>query len=397
MTDWISGIKESAKQAWPVLEQGADQVKDKAKEAAGLWLDWHKLPSKVLDSIGKPAASAAGPAKTQACAKKPAFLAAMLLDAKSEAFYEPPLQGVLQGKGKTALWIRHHMLTHLRESGDGDKFLAALLACKREGVACVWNEVLERLGVTDEARPHMVEKLVDETSWVALTLMKDRVKAAVLGRIDAALDRAGRTAEDAGCAERVTDFLLLLKNHESRKAALETMGFSGSDARDLADLMAGKGEASAPEVKAALEAHAAGQAAHLQEVRDKIGLMPLGKFDALLDFQVQRDEILEGLGGEKVKGSFLSQELLKAKADAAAGRIVTKTVKVGCEIGSFFILGALLPPAAALGPGALAEVLLHGGEVLFHAPLLLHTIMESYETCVDWKLLADLGIDSSAM
>jgi len=396
MTDWVSGIKESAEQKWPAAQQAAEDVKEKAKETAKLWVDWHPLPLKVFDSIEKSVMPGAVPKKTAGGAKKPAFLSAMLLDEKSEAFYEPPLQGILQGKGKTALWIRHDMLTHLRESGTGDKFLAALLACKREGVECVWNEVLERLGIPEEARPDMVDRLVSETSWVALTLMQDRTQAAVLGKIDAALETAGKIDGDPGYAGKVADFLFLMQKNESRKMALEKMGLSGSEAEKLAALMAGKGEAAAPQVRAALKACASGYVERLEEVRDKVAVMPLGKYNAFLDFQTQRDGILEGLGGEKVKGSFLSQELLKAKFDAAAARIVSKTVKLGCEVGSFVILFALLPPAAALGPGALAKVLLHGGEVLIHGPEILHTVKEAYDGYVDWKLLVNLGVDSSA-
>jgi hypothetical protein len=397
MTDWISGIKESARETWENMGQGVEDMKDKAGETAQKWVPWDKLPIKLFDSVEKSSSPGEGSCKPAAAFKKPAFLSAMLLDAKSEAFYEPPLQGILQGKGKTALWIRHDMLTHLRESGAGDKFLAALLACKREGVACVWNEVLERLGVAQEARPALVEKLVDETSWVALTLMQDRIQAAVLGRIDAALETAGRINKDSAFAGRVADFLLLMHKQGARKTALEMMGLDGSEAEELAALMAAKGEAAADQVKAALKACASGHAQRLEEVRDEVALMPLGKFKAMLDFQVQRDQILKGLGGEKVKDSFLCRELLKAKVDAAADRIVTKTVKIGCEIGSFVFLGALMPPAAALGPAALAEVLLRGGEILFHAPLLLHTVLEAYETWVDWKLLKKLGVDSCAL
>jgi hypothetical protein len=396
MTDWISGIKESAKETWTALGSAGD-VKDKAVETAGKWDDWKKLPLKVLDSIEKSLTPEEGPKKTAAAAMKPAFLSAMLLDEKSEAFYKPPLEGIAQGKGKSALWIRHDMLTHLRESGAGDKFLAALLACRREGVECVWNEVLEKMGVDGEAREDMVDALVDETSWVALTLMQDRVRSAVLEKIDGAMERAGKLEKDGACADRVTDFLFLMKDDGARKMALEKMGVSASKAEKLASSMAGKGKAAAPEVKAALMACASGYAERLGEVRDKVALMPLGKYSAVLDFQVQRDEVLESLGGEKVKGSFLGRELLKAKADAAAGRIVGKTLEIGCEVGSFFMLRALLPPAAALGPAPLGKILLHGGEALLHGPMALHTVMEAYDDYVDWKLLKDLGVDSSAM
>lgn len=393
MTAWVSQITGGFKEKWNNDEDNKEAVGENAKEivkgSATVWKACRFL-SGNSDAIIKDVAGKQK--KDDAQAVRPAFLAGMLLNKKSKVFFNLTIQDIKGGGGKMALWVRHSLLTHIRDTKTGEKFLDSLASSTREGVESVWKDVLKGMGIPEKDRPGMIDKLVDETSWVSLTLVKEKVKAAVLGRIDAALGIAEKIRDDKIFIENFLKVTAARESEKERKAVLKSVGLSGSKAGKIVKLMDEGGKDAWKKAAAELKALLSPLIKHLEKVREEVNAMPLGKYNAILDFKIQRNQILKSVMKGKIKNNFLSAELVKATTDAIVCKIAGETAKAVAIIGSIAALSVVLPASTVAGMGALAHYTFHGGEILIHAVEVMHPIIESAECTMDGMLLLRLGV-----
>jgi hypothetical protein len=387
METTISAVARKLKENWDFAEEKKASVEEKAGEAlSGGPGKLKEEKVKVVDIVVK---AAQGEKKNTKGVARPVFLAGMLLDEKNPAYFKVTAQDIYGGGGKIALWIRHFLLTHLRDNVLEDKFLRSLASAGKEGVEAVWKDVLAGLGVPPEARQGMIGKLVDETSWVALTLVKEKVREKVLEELDAAKGVACKLRDDKVFIAAFAEKLLHLKGDEARKAVLSAAGFKKSDAGDICGLIASKGKSAAGEIKGMLKEHAAAVARKLNDIMDEVRAMDLGKYNALLDFKPELEGVMKGLGQVKAKGDFLSSLVADAQKDAKIGRIAHKTAEILIETSAFvgftIITGGVVTPGTPL----LYEIMWQAGEAVIHGTQLSLSIRSD---SFDARLLEQLGI-----
>ena len=387
MTMGIDKIGEGIQEAWESLEgvakeaaQGAKEAAKQAPEAAG----------GVLDSIEK---SLETGKKDYAGVKRPVFFDAMMKNEKSDVHFEFDLNDVKGGGGKIALWVRHAMLSHVRACGIEDKFLSSLASTTRDGVEAVWKDVLSGLGVSQENQPKMISKLADETSWVALTLVKDKVRTGVLEAIDATRAKAKALLADGGAAGKIVGSLLSMKDDATRLAALAAAGIGGKDADGIVELLAEKGKGAVKEVSEKLGESLPGAAGKLEDLRDEVFMMPLGKFHALLDFEPQLDKVMGSVGAAKNPGGLLSTLVDEAKDKAFHWRAAEEFAKFAVLVIATGALSAGIAPSAGVELSLAGKAAFHVAEALVHAAQLSIEVPAALDDHADEKMLETLGME----
>jgi hypothetical protein len=394
MTINIDKIGEGIQSAWESIEGVAKEAAQGAKETAAQASKAAKeapgAAGGVLDSIEK----SLGPEKKDyAGVKRPVFFDAMMKNEKSGVHFEFDMNDVEGGGGKIALWVRHAMLTHVRACGIEDKFLSSLASTTSDGVEAVWKDVLCGLGVPGKDQPKMISKLADETSWVALTLVKDKVRTGVLGAIDAACGKAKALQADGAAAGKIVGSLLSMKDDATRLAALAAAGIGGKEAKGIVELLAEKGKGAVKEVSAKLGESLPGVIGKLEDLRDEVFAMPLGKFHALLDFEPQLDKVMGSVGAAKNPGGLLSTLVDEAKDKAFGWRAAEEFGKFAVLVAATGALSAGIAPTAGVELSLAGKTAFHAAEALVHAAQLSTEVPIALDDHADEKMLETLGME----
>jgi hypothetical protein len=395
MTMGIGKIGEGIQSAWESLEGVAKGAAEGAGEAASqVSKAAKKAPEAaggILDSIEK----SLGPEKKDyAGVKRPVFFDAMMKNETCGVHFEFDMNDVKGGGGKIALWVRHAMLTHVRENGIEDTFLSSLASTTRDGVEAVWKDVLCGVGVPVKDQPEMISKLADETSWVALTLVKDKVRTGVLEAIDAAHDKAKALQADGAAAGKIVGSLLSMKDDATRLAALAAAGIGGKDAGGIVELLAQKGKGALKEVSAKLGETLPEVIGKLEDLRDKVFSMPLGKFHALLDFEPQLDKVMGSVGAAKNPDGLLATLVDGAKGKAFHWRMAEEFGKFAVLVAATGALSAGIAPAAGVELSLAGKTAFHAAEALVHAAeLSIIEVPAALDDHADEKMLETLGLE----
>ena len=337
----VQGFKEN------IYEFGYDLEDD--KEKTGKWKD---ESAGCVCVKGKKIADHKGPGFGKAA--PPVYMADMLLNGKSADHFEVTLQDIRGGGGKKAGWIRSALLEHIRQKGAGEKFLRSLASTSREGVELVWRKVLDGLGAGAHEQEAMIGGLADETAWVATTLVRHSVKEGVLKDIDNARQVAG---EIAGSSEHLANFsknLVSTKDDARRALKLQAVGFDGDEAMEISLLLADGSPQAAKKAAGRLASGLAGLIGGLDKVREKVAMMPLGKYDALLDFKPELRGVLKNVGAGLGQPDFLSIEILEAECDAYAGSVASACGKLIISVASFAAFS--FATAGVINPGTSAAL-----------------------------------------
>ena len=394
MTMSIDKIGEGIQEAWESIEGVAKEAAQGAKEAAAqVSKAAKKAPEAaggVLDSIEK----SLGPEKKDyAGVKRPVFFDAMMKNEKNGVHFEFDMNDVKGGGGKIALWVRHAMLTHVREKGVEDAFLSSMASTTRDGVEAVWKDVLCGLGVSGKDQPKMISKLADETAWVALTLVKDKVRTGVLEAIDAACEKAKGLQADGAAAGKIVGSLLSMKDDATRLAALAAAGIGGKDAGGIVGLIAQEGKGAVKEVSAKLGETLPEVIGKLEDLRDEVFSMPLGKFHALLDFEPQLDKVMGSVGAGKNPGGLLSTLVDEAKDKAFSWRVAEELGKFTVLLVATGALSAGIEPTAGVKLSLAGKTAFHVAEILLHAADLSVEVPIALDDHADEKMLETIGME----
>ena len=375
------GFKENIYEFNQNLDNREGEIgKWKGESAECVCVTGKKIGQGMKDSCGK--------------AAPPVYMADMLLIKESADHFEVTLQDIRGGGGKKAGWIRSALLEHIRQKGAGGKFLKSLASTSREGVERVWRKVLDGLGVGGHERQAMIGVLVDETAWVATTLVRDSVKEGVLKDIGNALLVAG---EIAGSGEHLKNFaksLVSTKDDARRALKLQAVGFDKEEAREISLLLADGSPEAAKKAAGRLASGLSGLMKGLGKVRKKIAMMPLGKYDALLDFKPELRGVLKNVGAGLGQPDFLSIAVLEAQCNAYVGSVASTCGKLIISVASLAAFS--FATAGIIGPGTSAAL-----KLLWRAASALEFgidnapgILDMIQDHKDKALLKDLGVMS---
>jgi hypothetical protein len=324
--------------------------------------------------------------------KKPAFLTGMLLDKKSRFYFGLTKQDIYGGGGKIALWIRHSLLTHLRDHNIEDKFLSSLSTTSQEGLKLLWKEVLLSLGVPPDEMDEKVDKLVDETGWVALVLVKEKGRNLVIGQIDKAIGLMKEVCKNDANTKIFTGILLNAGKDEEKKQILKVIGMEEGDIEKVCALFNKKDKSSISEVVEIIKNHAEKTIKILEDVKKEIEWMDLGKFNPLLDFKQQVESVLKDAGCMKGKDDFLSLLVKNETKEAKVNRIISKSVKIASVIVSLVGFSYLTTGVVAAGSPLIHEIAWEAFEFSFHGLELSPEFFEYIESQKREGVMKSFGI-----
>ncbi|MFH1437839.1 MAG: hypothetical protein ABIJ56_19175 [Pseudomonadota bacterium] len=322
----------------------------------------------------------------------PVFMADMLLNKASADHFEVTQQDIMGGGGKKAGWVRSALLEHIREKGAGGKFLRSLASTSREGVELVWRKVLDGLGLKGHEQKAMIGGLVDETAWVATALVRDSVKESVLKVVDNARQVAGEIAGSGEHLENFAKSLVSTKDDARRALKLQAAGFGKDEARRISLLLADGSPEAGKKAAGRLASGLSGLIEGLDKVRAKVAMMPLGKYDALLDFKPELRGVLKNVGAGLGQPDFLSIEVLEAECNAYIGSVASTCGKLIISVASLAAFS--FATAGIIGPGTSTAL-----KVLWHAAAALETgadnapgILDMLQDKKDKALLENIGL-----